>query len=318
MNSQTVFIGNGINGFSGKQLKWNDLLTDLMQSNTFELEGLPNVMAYEQIRLNWQRTNNQKNSSELKNYIVDKLKDYPSNEMCKKILKLGFSNYITTNYDNTIEASFLDMHDNNSFEISNQEEKYYSIRRNIFLKNNENKVVGKVWHIHGEINTPDSIMLGFNHYMGSAAKVDSYIKGTYKSDSNKNLQEIKPIKEKVELNEYDNLSWVELFFKSDVHIIGFGFDFYEIDLWNILAKRSRLNDLTNNIYYYTTSLSEIKDDSNRIVEAQKIALLKSLSVEVIEEPIYRESNKDYSAQWNRFIDEMRKKINVIKIEEPIL
>ena len=152
----------------------------------------------------------------------------------------------------------------------------------------------------------------------SAVKVDSYIKGTYKSDSNKNLQKIKPIKEKVELNEYDNLSWIELFFKSDVHIIGFGFDFYEIDLWNILAKRSRLNDLTNNIYYYTTLLSEIKDDSDRIMETQKIALLKSLSVEVVEEPIYRESNKDYSAQWNRFIDAMHKKINIIKIEEPVV
>lgn len=318
MNSQTVFIGNGINGFSGQQLGWNDLLNDLMKPNQFALEGLPNVMAYEKIRLNWKRVNNQETSLELKNYIVSKLQNYSSNEMCKKILSLGFSNYITTNYDNTIENSFKDIEENNSCEVNNQEEKYYSLRRNINLKNTENKVEGRVWHIHGDINTPKSIMLGFNHYMGSAAKVDSYLKGTYKSESNDNIQPIKPIKDKVNLNEYDNLSWVELFFNSDVHIIGFGFDFYEIDLWNILTKRSRLKYLKNNIYYYTTSLSEIKDDSARMMETRKIELLKSLSVEVIEQPIYKESNKDYLTQWNRFINEMCKKMNIVDIEKSVL
>lgn len=318
MNSQTVFIGNGINGFNcSKSLKWNELLTDLMKSDPFSLEGLPNVMAYEKIRLNWKRVNNQEDSLELKTYIVSKLEGYSGNEMCKKILGLGFSNYITTNYDNTIENSFKDMKENNSFEVNNQEEKNYSLRRNINLKNTENKVVGKVWHIHGDMNTPKSIMLGFNHYIGSTAKVDSYLKGTYKSDSNNNIQKIKPIEEKVKLNEYDNLSWVELFFNSDVHIIGFGFDFYEIDIWNILTKRSRLNNLKNNIYYYTTSLNEIDDNSARIMETRRRELLKSLSVDVIERPLKKEAVKDYLAQWNSFIDEMCKKMNIVNVEKTV-
>ena len=52
--------------------------------------------------------------------------------------------------------------------------------------------------------------------------------------------DIKKIKNKVKENTYDGISWIELFFNSDVHIVGFGFDFYEIDLWNILTKRARL------------------------------------------------------------------------------
>ena len=36
-----------------------------------------------------------------------------------------------------------------------------------------------------------------------------------------------------------------LFFNSDIHIVGFGFDYSEIDLWWILNKRARMM-LANN------------------------------------------------------------------------
>lgn len=309
MGLKTVFIGNGINFFSDKKMKWKDLLVDLMQTNKFDLDGLPYAMAYEQIRLSWQRENNQENSSQLKEYIADKLKDYPSNKMCKKILDSGFSNYITTNYDTTIENSFLDMNDGNFLEGNNQEEKYYSIRRSVSLKNNKKIVVGKVWHIHGEINPSKSIMLGFNHYIGSAAKVDSYIKGTYKSDSDKTIKKITKMEDKIESNSYDNLSWIELFFNTDVHIVGFSFDFYEIDLWNILTKRARFKSLSNNIYYYTKLLSQVSE-SDKDIEMRKRELLRNLSVEIIEVPLCKKSDEnkdDYEAQWNKFIDLMREK-----------
>lgn len=307
MVSKTVFIGNGINFFSDKKMNWKDLLVDLMQSNGFDLEGLPYAMAYEQIRLNWNKENNQKDSSQLKEYIADKLKDYPANEMCKKILTSGFSNYITTNYDNTIENSFRDMNDENSLKPNDQEEKYYSIRRNVSLMNNKNIEVGKVWHIHGEIEPSKSIMLGFNHYMGSAAKVDSYIKGTYTSTSNPNVPEITEMPKKIESNEYDNRSWIELFFNTDVHIVGFSFDFYEIDLWNILTKRARFSCISNNIFYYTKPLSQV-DECNKNMEMRKRDLLKSLSVEIKEVPLFKKSDGkgcDYEAQWDEFINLMR-------------
>ena len=38
----------------------------------------------------------------------------------------------------------------------------------------------------------------------------------------------------------DIQSWIDLFFISDVHVVGYGFDMSEIDLWWILNRRIRI------------------------------------------------------------------------------
>lgn len=313
MALKTIFIGNGINFLGGTPILWSNLLEELMQYDKFKLDELPYAMAYEKIRLDWQAHYDDENSSRLKKYIAEKLKNHPGNETCKKILNSGFTDYITTNYDYAIENSFTSLSKKNT--LSNPEkndeqgEKYYSIRRKTELKTNQD-TVGTVWHIHGEINPCNSIMLGFNHYVGSVAKVDSYLKGTYKSESNSAIPEIKRIEDKVATKSYDGLSWIELFFNSDVHIVGFGFDFYEIDLWNILTKRVRLKSqlkIDNKIYYYTKPLGQVKEEL-KTIETRKREMLKNLSVEIKEVELQKNhANKDdYEQQWNEFIDFMIK------------
>lgn len=272
MVSKTIFVGNGINYLGGTPISWSKLLEELMKYEQFDFDELPYAMAYEKIRLDWQTHHSDQDSSRLKEYIAEKLKNHPGNSTCKKILDLGFTNYITTNYDYAIENSFISLNNENTFYNSEKNdqlgEKHYSIRRKTELQTLGN-TVGIVWHIHGEIDPCNSIMLGFNHYVGSLAKVDAYMKGKYKSNSNPNISQIREIEEKIKSESYDNLSWIELFFNTDVHIVGFSFDFYEIDLWNILTKRARLKSQINNkIYYYTKPINQVIDAKVKKIEAR--------------------------------------------------
>lgn len=316
MALKTILIGNGINYLGGTPISWSKLLEDLMKYNKFKFDELPYAMAYEKIRFDWQAHHDDIDSSRLKRHIAEKLKDHPGNETCKKILESGFTNYITTNYDYAIENSFKSLNDKNTFsnpeKNDEQGEKYYSIRRKTELKTSQD-TVGIVWHIHGEIDPHQSIMLGFNHYVGSVVKVDSYLKGQYNSNSNPTIPLIKKIEDKISSNSYDNLSWIELFFNSDVHIVGFSFDFYEIDLWNILTKRARLTTASkpnNKIYFYTKPLEQVakKEQSNEKnerevnIEKRKREMLEKLGVKIIVEEIHE---NNYIQQWEKFIKHMR-------------
>jgi hypothetical protein len=111
----------------------------------------------------------------------------------------------------------------------------------------------------------------------SISKVDSYVKGTYEfQEAGRQIRVLKMV-EKLEQNNLEGRSWVELFFSSDIHIFGFSLDFSETDLWWILTKRARIlhesktNHLVKNrIYFYA-----------RNVEPEKRELLRTLNVDVL-------------------------------------
>src|SRR5690606_16319826 len=104
-------------------------------------------------------------------------------------------------------------------------------------------------------------MLGLDHYCGSIGKLDAYLKGTYEFQENKKTIRVNSITDKIKRREYDQHSWVELFFNTDIHILGLSLEYSETDLWWILNKRARImNDkktsvhISNQIFYYSTSI----------------------------------------------------------------
>jgi hypothetical protein len=294
--NKTFFFGNGLNYLSKSALGWDELLIELMLEDKFEMKFLPNLLTYERIRLNWNSEN-----GELKDKISERLKYQPSNEYYKKILGINFDNYVTTNYDYALVNSHLELDSMNSIS-NNSTEQLYSIRRNSSLLNSSKETVGKIWNIHGELNFPKSIMLGMNHYCGSVGKIDGYLKGTYTFDHKETHSPILTIEEKLKTKKFDNYSWVELFFSSNVHIAGFSLDFSEIDLWWILTRRARLKSLSNvenKIYYYTKPLIQVTKEIE--LEQRKRETLKALDVNIVEIEIL---NEDYQGQWNEFINIM--------------
>ena len=298
MNNKTIFYGNGINYLSKNPIGWNDLLKIMMQDQEFELKLLPNIMAYERIRLNW----NKYNPKHLKTEISQLLTNQPSNKFYKDLLNIKCDNYITTNYDYAILKAFKELNQRNEI-ISNSSEDIYSIRRKTQLINQKDKHISQIWNIHGEIKKPKSIMLGLNHYSGSIAKISGYIKGTYDFTFEGKRPKIISIEEKLENNDFDKFSWIELFFNSNVHITGFSLDFSEIDLWWVLNKRVRLMEkslISNKVYYYTKPIIEVKKDEIEI-EKRKRELLKAFSVDVIE----FSTKKGYPEYWNKVINRIK-------------
>lgn len=285
---QTLLFGNGLNYGIGKT--WTQLLLKLKQGHIIEDGTLPNTMKYEQTllkRLIKESNDIFSEEFKIKSEVKQHMDDLVPPKIYDELINLEFDNYITTNYDNIFEKAYQNNSINN-IEISHKStEIIYSIRRYKQLNN------CKLWHIHGEINQPKSIMLGMDQYIGSVSKIDDYIKGNYKFSNGSTKYSIE---DKLLQNNFDEISWVELFFNSDIHILGFGLDYSEIDLWWILNKRARLGKtqkLKNKIFFYTKKLTfqecdklsiEEKAESKQNIKEydEKINLLKSFNV-VVEE-----------------------------------
>ena len=95
--------------------------------------------------------------------------------------------------------------------------------------------------------------MGYEHYGGQLQQIRSFI---IYGKKNKALNiDIKSLRYRIGHLEDNPDSWIDLFFKSDIHIIGLSLDFIEIELWWLLAYRAKLltkskRKVFNNIYYY--------------------------------------------------------------------
>lgn len=298
MNS--ILFGNGLNRLSQINQSWEELLNDIKGSQQFINEELPNTMIYERILFERPlRIENNILDEEfsVKERIAEAYKKVVIHPIYKDLYSLNAHNYLSTNYDYAFRDSISKAFSYKYFNKSTED--IYSIRRKIEIVENGGPSTN-IWHIHGEVKYPKTIMLGLDHYCGEIGKIDNLIKGKYEYVVRGKNIKLKSIKEKLVLNEPDGVSWVELFFTSNLYILGFSFDYSEIDLWWVLTKRARLiresevgNKIKNKIYFYCSSIEESKK-----------GLLKSLGVEVVE--IVRKGN--YESNYRDMIDDIRMKI----------
>jgi len=274
---KTILFGNGLNYLSKDYISWKQLLDKIKGDNLFENGKLPNTMIYERSIIGNPisfDTLTQKEEA-IKKDIAQMLENFPSNSYYERLEGLNAENFLTTNYD---YAGLEHYKKNASYEIINKStEGIYSIRRHKDILK-KGKLKTKMWHLHGEIDTPPSIMLGLDHYCGSVAKIDSYVKGRYEFQEDRKTIKTASIIEKLnDKNKYDETSWIELFFNSNVFIIGLGLDFSEIDLWWVLNKRARFkldnqtkNLVNNKVTYYSTN-----------EDTDQHELLKSLNIDIV-------------------------------------
>jgi hypothetical protein len=284
---KTIFFGNGLNYLSENSISWKQLLDKIKGDNLFDSGKLPNTMIYERSIIGNPISFDTltKKEGAIKKEIADMLRDFPSNVYYGMLAELNAENYLTTNYDYASLEYYIN---NKSCKVVNKStEDIYSIRRYKEVVQ-DGKLRSRIWHIHGEIDVPPSIMLGLDQYCGSIGKIDDYVKGKY--DFQKAGQFIKAnsiISKLNGENSFDSISWIELFFNSTVHIIGFGLDFSEIDVWWILNKRARFKldsnlrkAIKNKIYYYTTFKDSDKDEEKELIKSQN-EMLRTLDVEVV-------------------------------------
>lgn len=290
----SLLFGNGLNLLAGNGFDWNKLLTELKGDKVFENGKLPNTMIYERIFLERGKTSLD-DEIYLKQQVAKKMINIVGNKFYEELVKLDFENYMTTNYDYALKDTFI--REGIKEDINSNTEKIYNIRRyRSFIK--DNKQI-KIWHLHGELDNPKSIQLGLDHYCGYVSKIDAYVKGHYEYQDNGKDEKVDSMSDKLRKNKFDNTSWIDLFFNTNVHIIGLSLDYSETDLWWVLNKRARMimkHGVRNKILFYTEKIDE-----------EKSGLLKALKVDVVITRIdtFDKQNIDYEKSFYNCIDKIK-------------
>lgn len=292
----TVLFGNGINRVSNNAVSWDDLLNTIKGSNVFNNGNLPNTMVYERIFMEQHVAKKSQKADEIriKNSIAEAMQSQDSNEAFELLASLDVDHYLTTNYDYAFEKAL-----SISPEKLSTEEIYSLRRKRKYLTKIGTKYL---WNIHGEIEHPKSIMLGLDHYCGSVAKIDSYVKGTYKHNVEGKSISVAAMEDKLKSQSYCFTSWVDLFFSSNVHIIGLSLDYSETDLWWLLNKRARFaydGLISNEVYFYTNQ-----------IDNEKMGLLQSFKVNVISTDVI---NRDYMSMYKSFINKIPSKAKSVLV-----
>lgn len=298
----TIFFGNGINRLTPENISWSDLLDRIKGKQKFDNGNLPNTLIYERIILD--NPNKYEDvlydEYEVKLEIAKLMSEIKPHKVYTELYNLNAHNYITTNYDYAFIKSLQKLDIVNLPVIDYSSEDIYSIRRSKLITNT-NEIRKYFWQIHGEIGKPASIMLGLDHYCGEIGKIDNYIKGRYRYlEHKKSIKEIS-IENKLKKNKFNNSSWIELFFNSNIHIIGFSFDYAEIDLWWIINKRARMKKsefgslIKNEIIYYCYEINPNFE-----------GILNSMDIKVEKTPIGKGDDK-----YNLYYKDLIKKLQLV-------
>jgi hypothetical protein len=273
----TFFIGNGINrAIKGEGVSWDALLTKLQNSFNAQHIDLTNEfkpfpLSFEEILFSAKGPFDE-NIRIIKGNIALAFFDSKPNYLHEMIVNSGIANIITTNYDYNFEKAILKDFNNEETPLEKRTlETKLSINRRCYIHNPNTKAPISIWHIHGEINhnikfkpshyNSESILIGYDHYVESLSEIQVYLRGTkYKGQPK--------ISDKLKRN-IQGLSWIDKFFTDRLIIIGFEFDFSEIDLWWLLNFRMKTFKrhkelIKNEIIYYQPIIENIQTNSENI------------------------------------------------------
>ena len=265
MNNKVILVGNGINRINNSY-SWDDLIDNLIShigaEGQINKNNKPFPLLYEEIVIEAIK-NRGIQETEIKKLIAKEISKLEENQIHKKIADSNVDNIITTNYDFTLENSINTRSEKKDKGVIQQTT--YSLFRHT---ENNNK---KVWHIHGDANLPNSIMLGYEQYSGYLQILREYVLGR-KIFKDYNTTSIR--RKFFESNfQYD--SWLEFFFTHDIHIIGLTLDYVEMHLWWLLTYRARRKQkilpIKNKIFFYY----EVENNKKL---SHRLELLKSCDV----------------------------------------
>ena len=168
-------------------------------------------------------------------------------DLLKEILDLQFDAVLTTNYSYELEVTLK-----NDFKINRS----LRCRKSTKKGNRPQEQLGifkyitvddsQIWHIHGEAARPNSMVMGHYYY------------GKLLCEIQKRVPEvIRKYRKAQKCREaYHPKSWIDYFLIGNVHIIGFGLNPSEMDIWWLIncKKRHFLN--CGKVYLYEPNMDE--------------------------------------------------------------
>lgn len=180
-------------------------------------------------------------------------------KLCRMILDVPFKHVLTTNYSFELEQAAgvrpgkqacYGIRQHTKQELSKREEK---LRLYTYSKLSDKKWV---WHIHGDVSTPDSVVMGHYYYGKLLREIQNRVSGLMKVTPGERVKQ--------------ETSWVDLFLTRDVYVLGFGFYLSEIDLWWLVGCKKR-HFPDSHIYFYCPEGS-IKSDVRLMMDAYEIKI----------------------------------------------
>lgn len=297
---KSLFIGNGLNLTTNNGISWEKLLNEI--ANTYKIIFNKNnsfPLEYEKLINNILQHDSSKAIA-----IYNETKKYVANEIFKmeispddihyRLKELSFDNILTTNYDLNLEKVFLENNVFTNIKIDNN-------KKYLFDKLNINSNIN-FYHLHGICTHSNTMCLGYEHYAGLLEKIRVNINTKTNKEKSKMIIKQMLCGEK----QFEGM-WYELFYTSDIYIIGFNLYESEIDIWWLLTHRAYLyynnyenlkSKIKNKIVFYDIYKTENK------VEREKIHdLLFGLHVVVKKYEI--SDDKEYIIKYNEIIDDIK-------------
>jgi hypothetical protein len=283
----SLLMGNGINLVSNGGASWEHVLIALRDQGATckEIEHLkdkPFALAYEEVLLSATSEGRPPNEQVLKKRIAELVDGLATNEFHGRVMKSGVKHVLTTNYDYGFEKASGQRVERKDLK---RETKYSVFRR---------RAVGStyVWHIHGESEVPNSITLGYDQYSGYLQKLRGHATADRASDSASPFKRGERGFDTLEGTVY---SWLDVFLRDDIHIVGLGLDYTEIDLWWVLTYKARLKARGWQVGETVFHDWHCNSPDNRALAKQ--SLLRALAVEVLP----RDCRAGYESAYDDFI-----------------
>lgn len=240
---QVLLLGNGIiRAYSGLAMSWHELLLRIGTDKSIP-DDVSIPMPLEIVLRTGDHVGEEirEHSRELYGCVDNE----PFDRILKRILCMGFDDILTTNYSYELEDAAWSVREASDRQLRDSMRHTEMVKREDrkYLLHTYNRVeynghANRIWHIHGEARKPDSIVLG-HFYYGNLLSACRQI--TLRRDHTRIRRSLsrKPG------------SWVDVFLSGDVYVLGFGYDYSEMELWWLLnQKKIEMIPGGGGVFYY--------------------------------------------------------------------
>ena len=292
-NNICPLIGNGINRVASSHISWGDIILRLSKkpglSNISDnIESRPFTFVFDEARLKVKHQL-KRSKTGVTGFIAKEIGKLATSDVHRRLFSIGFRHILTTNYDYAIEGAYKN---SDGKPVDSISRKYNLFRRRTCGNTN-------VWHIHGEAEYSPSIIMGYDRYAGTLQRMRQYLKTGYRGYHSPFKKQCRDFDSKDRGLVY---SWIDIFLRDDIHIIGLTLDYSEIDLWWILYEKARQRNYGKTkakTYYYHF------DKGNDSLEVRgRLKSLEALDVRIKRIP----TSDGYPKAWDSIICELQKPV----------
>ncbi len=296
---QVLLFGNGIVRNDNEDMRWERLIQSIARDgiDVSEYRDVPYTIQATAVADMGDTKRHQKYEDKLTKAA------YRKNSLVNALLTVPFDAILSTNYTYELEYHMLSQYPELSkhaklkyshWTIDKRDSKYLIHGFNRLKKDG---VAQDIWHIHGETRRPTSLILTHDEYARLISRILLYNK-----ERKKDYLDYE--------NEMHFKSWIDYFILGDLYILGQGLDFSEFDLWWLLNRRLRENNVeTGKVIFYEPKTKRAET---------KTSVLKALDVEcehcgITIEPNCLKADAFYKDFYIRAISDIRRRMSDRKV-----